>query len=191
MIVPTVALHQTPHTAALLDQLGRRMRLHSEAQLAAAGLRPRHVVALTVLRDHQDLTQQALALVLQVDRTNLVGLLNELEAEAMVERRRSVEDRRRHLVVLTAAGQKRLADVETALTAVEDDVLSALEPEQRRTLYALLRQANSSYVVTCTTGPEAGADVDGAPAVGPAAGGRLHTAATLDQPLISSKKARR
>lgn len=153
--MPTIALHQTPHTAALLDQLGRRMRLRSEAQLASAGLRPRHLVALTVLRDHQDLTQQALALVLQVDRTNLVGLLNELEVSALIERRRSPEDRRRHLVVLTATGAQRLADVEAALTAVEDDVLSALEPEQRLTLHALLRQANSSHMLTCTASDDA------------------------------------
>lgn len=64
-----IALHEAPHIAVLLDQLGRRMRLRSEVELAHVGLRPRHLVALSVLRDHEDLTQQALALVLQMDRT--------------------------------------------------------------------------------------------------------------------------
>ena len=146
----TVGLHQTPHTAALLEQLGRRMRLRTEAELASREMRPRHLVALSVLRDHGGLSQQALALVLQVDRTNLVGLLNELEAEGLVERRRSAQDRRRHLVTLTPDGGRRLADVETALTAAEDDVLAALEPEQRRTLHTLLRRANAGHVVSCT-----------------------------------------
>ena len=146
----TAGLHEAPHIAALLDQLGRRMRLRSEAELAALGLRPRHLVALTVLRDHGALTQQALAPVLQVDRTNLVGLLNELESSGLVERRRSSEDRRRHLVALTDAGGRRLADVEAALTAAEDDVLAALTPEQRHSFYALLRRANAGHVTDCT-----------------------------------------
>lgn len=136
-----VALHQAPHTAALLDQLGRRMRLRSEDGLAGVGLRPRHLVALTVLRDHEGVTQQALASSLQMDRSNLVGLLNELEDEGLVARRRSPQDRRCHVVTLTPAGGGRLREAEAALTAAEDDVLAALEPEQRQALYALLRQA--------------------------------------------------
>jgi len=146
----TVDLHEAPHIAALLDQLGRRMRLRSEAELAALGLRPRHLVALTVLRDHGAMTQQALAPALQVDRTNLVGLLNELLSAGLVERRRSTEDRRRHRVALADAGSRRLADVEAALTVAEDDVLAALAPEQRHTFYALLRQANAGHITNCT-----------------------------------------
>ena len=45
--------------------------------------------------------QQELATELGVDRTNLVGLLNELEAEGLILRRRAAEDRRRHIVELT------------------------------------------------------------------------------------------
>lgn len=149
-MTPPIALHHAPHTAALLDQLGRRMRVRSETELGALGLRPRHLVALTVLRDHGSLTQQTLAMTMQMDRTNLVGLLNELETDALIQRQRSAHDRRRHLVVLTDTGNQRLADAESALTAAEDDVLAALEPEQRQTLYALLRQANSSHVLNCT-----------------------------------------
>lgn len=162
-----VALHQAPHTAALLDQLGRRMRLRSEAGLQGVGLRPRHLVALTVLRDHGDLTQQALALTLQMDRSNLVGLLNDLEEDALVERRRSPQDRRRHVVTLTAAGDHRLRDAEAALTAAEDDVLAALGTQQRETLYALLREANSSHVVGCTADGDDGLDRSSEPGVRP------------------------
>lgn len=48
--------------------------------------------------------QQEPAAELQVDRTNLVGLLNELEAEGLIVRRRASEDRRRHIVELTVDG---------------------------------------------------------------------------------------
>jgi DNA-binding MarR family transcriptional regulator len=144
-------VNQTEHrSGALLDHLARRMRLRAEAVLAPLGLRPRHLVALTVLRDRGGSTQQALAATLDMDATNIVGLLNELEAEKLIERRRSPEDRRRHVVELTAAGAQQLTEVECAMAAVEEDVLGALDASQRETLYHLLQQAATGAAVTCT-----------------------------------------
>jgi MarR family transcriptional regulator, lower aerobic nicotinate degradation pathway regulator len=141
---------QTRHrSSALLDHLARLMRLRAESALAPLGLRPRHLVALTVLRDHGSPTQQALVAALRMDRTNLIGLLNELETDALIVRRRSPEDRRRHFVELTEAGTARLVEAEAALAAAEDDVLGALDGEQRETLYQLLVQATTSQVVDC------------------------------------------
>ncbi|GAA4583898.1 MarR family winged helix-turn-helix transcriptional regulator [Planotetraspora phitsanulokensis] len=128
-------------SGALLDQLARRVRLRGESVLAPLGLRPRHLIALTVLRDRSGCTQQALAATLEMDGTNIVGLLNDLEAESLIARRRSPEDRRRHVVELTDAGVKRLAKAEFALAAVEDEVFAALNEAQRETLYSLLQQA--------------------------------------------------
>ncbi len=141
----------THHPGALIDHLARRMRLRAEAVLAPLGLRPRHLVALTVLRDRGGSTQQALAATLEMDGTNIVGLLNELEAKQLIERRRSPEDRRRHVVELTGAGAEQLAKAEGALSAVEDEVLGALDETQRETLYNLLQQAAAGTVVSCAT----------------------------------------
>jgi DNA-binding MarR family transcriptional regulator len=102
-----------------------------------------------VLRDHGSGTQQALAATLQIDRTNLVGLLNELETDGLITRRRSIDDRRRHIVEMTDEGARRLAEAEGALAAAEDDLFSALDPDQRETLYGLLRQATASHVLEC------------------------------------------
>jgi DNA-binding MarR family transcriptional regulator len=146
----TPVIDQQAHSGALLDHLARRMRLRAEAVLTPLGLRPRHLVALTVLRDRGGSTQQALATTLEMDGTNIVGLLNELEAQKLIERRRSPEDRRRHLVELTDAGAKQLVTVEGALLAVEDQVLGALDETQRETLYRLLQQAANGAVVDCT-----------------------------------------
>jgi DNA-binding MarR family transcriptional regulator len=138
------------HPGALLHHLARRLRLRTEAVLAPLGLRPRHLVALTVLRDRGGSTQQALAATLEMDGTNIVGLLNELEARQLIERRRSPEDRRRHLVELTSAGAEQLAKAEFALSAVEDEVLGALDDSQRETLYGLLQQAAAGTTMSCT-----------------------------------------
>jgi DNA-binding MarR family transcriptional regulator len=150
MAVQPEVTQTAQHSGALLDHLARRMRLRSEAVLAPLGLRPRHLVALTVLRDGGGSTQQALAATLEMDGTNIVGLLNELEAEKLIERRRSPEDRRRHVVELTVLGAEQLAKVECALSTVEDEVLGALDESQRETLYSLLQQAVTGTVVNCT-----------------------------------------
>lgn len=123
--------------------------MRTESALAPLGLRPRHLVALTVLREQGSPTQQALAAALHTDRTNLIGLLNQLETDGLIVRRRSIEDRRRHIVELTELGSARLCDAETALTAAENEVLAALDPEQRETLYTLLAQATSGQIVDC------------------------------------------
>jgi DNA-binding MarR family transcriptional regulator len=147
LIVVTPAI--THRSSALLDHLARLSRLRSEAALSPLGLRPRHLVALTLLRDHHGSTQQALAGQLQIDRTNLVGLLNELEADGLIARRRAAEDRRRHIVEITEAGTTRLQQAECALAAAENETLGALDPDQRETLYQLLQQATAGHVVDC------------------------------------------
>ncbi|MGK4594873.1 MarR family winged helix-turn-helix transcriptional regulator [Amycolatopsis sp. w19] len=137
-------VNQPPHRCgALLDHVTRRIRLRSESVLAPLGLRPRHLVALTVLRDLGGCSQQDLAKTLEMDGTNVVGLLNDLESANLIERRRSPEDRRRHIVELTDVGTKQLVKAEFALAGVEDEVLGALDNDQRETLYNLLHQATS------------------------------------------------
>jgi len=155
----TAARHRS---SALLDHLARLTRLRAESALAPLGLRPRHLVALTVLRDHGSPTQQTLASALRTDRTNLIGLLNELERDRLILRRRSSEDRRRHIVELTDEGAARLAEAESALAAAEDEVLGALDAEQRELLYTLLQQATTSHVVECAEAASSGCEVPAA-----------------------------
>ncbi|MGN9894532.1 MarR family winged helix-turn-helix transcriptional regulator [Micromonospora sp. L31] len=153
--MPAVPVDQPERRSApLLDHLARRMRLRAETVLAPLGLRPRHLVALTVLRAQGGSSQQALAGTLEMDGTNIVGLLNELEAERLIERRRSPEDRRRHVVELTPAGEKRLGEAECALAAVENEVLGALDARQRETLYELLERAVGGGPASCAGAAE-------------------------------------
>jgi DNA-binding MarR family transcriptional regulator len=131
-------------SAPLLVHLARRMQTEAEVELAAFGLRTRHVIALTLLRDLGEQNQSDLPATLGMDPTNVVALLNELEAEDLVQRRRSAQDRRRHTVSLTAAGKARLKDIEDLLTGVEQRVLDPLSPEEQHTFYALLSRATAS-----------------------------------------------
>jgi DNA-binding MarR family transcriptional regulator len=157
-----VAPDQAHRSAALLDHLARLIRTRMQAELEPLGLRARHLVALTVLRASGGAAgQQELAEGLRIDRTNLVGLLNELEAEGLILRRRAAEDRRRHIVELTPAGGERLAAAEAAAGAAEDEILGALDDRQREQLFELLQQATVGNAPDCAAAAVEGEEPDG------------------------------
>lgn len=137
----------------LLDYLARRLRAETEAGLRPFGVKIRHVVALTVLRDFGDRAQSQMSEALGMDATGIVALLNELESRGLVERRRAAQDRRRHNVVITAEGCRRLGEVERAIAGLERRMFG-LTDQETTTLYHLLRKATAS----AADGPEELAD---------------------------------
>jgi DNA-binding MarR family transcriptional regulator len=124
---------------ALLTRLAKQVYRRSTEDLL--GMHMRHMVALSYVRDHDGGPQQELAEALCMDANNVVLLLNELEQLGYVSRRRDPSDRRRHLVDLTSAGAKALDHAEHRQETIEDDVLGALDADERATLWRLLGQA--------------------------------------------------
>ena len=66
------------------------------------------------------------------------GLLDELEEQALVERKRDPDDRRRQLVRITADGKRVLAKLRALSKRLEDEFLAPLDAEQREQLHTLL-----------------------------------------------------
>ena len=125
----------------LLTRLAKQVYRRSSDELL--GMQLRHLVALSYVRDHDACPQQDLADAFCMDANNVVLLLNELEALGFATRLRDPDDRRRHLVQLTPAGAEALRLAERAQEAIEDDVLKALDAEERATLWRLLTRALS------------------------------------------------
>ena len=128
----------------LLTVLGRAATKIITEGMRQTGIKPRHVAALTELR-HGPLTQQALGEAVHKEATQLVGLLNELEAAELVSRRRDPNDRRRHIVELSALGASRLEDAENCVAQTEERLLAGLDAAERASLYRLL-----AHIVTNT-----------------------------------------
>ena len=122
----------------LLEHLVRVGRRAGEAGWTGGGLRLRHLAALRVIGGHGPMTQHAVALALSLDPSNVVGLLNELEERGLTVRRRDPDDRRRHIVELSAAGSRQAAEASARLERVEDQLFGVLNAEERHTLYTLL-----------------------------------------------------
>ena len=131
----------------LLALLGRAAGERLRTSLTASGLRPRQFQALGLLRDGGSLGQQALGEAMGVDPSVLVTLLNPLEEDGLLTRRRDPADRRRHIVAITPEGETRLREAEQAHDAAEDELLSALDPDQREQLQELLHALERGLAV--------------------------------------------
>jgi DNA-binding MarR family transcriptional regulator len=105
------------------------------------GMKLKGYMTLTSLRDRGEMPQSELCIAMHLDPNNCVLLLNHLEAEGWIERRRDPADRRRHNVVLTAEGREALDRAEVAIGSLEAEVFGALGPEERETLHDLLTRA--------------------------------------------------
>jgi DNA-binding MarR family transcriptional regulator len=128
-----------PGSMVLLTRLAKQVYRRSSEELL--GMHLRHLMALSYVRDHDGSPQQELAEALCMDANNVVLLLNELEDRGHIARRRDPSDRRRHLVELTTAGRRALLRAERAQESIEDEVLAALDAEERATLWRLLTRA--------------------------------------------------
>src|SRR4051794_14222535 len=73
-----------------------------------------------------------------IDQSDMNAMLNELTERRHVVRTPDPSDRRRNRVTLTAAGRRRLEELDTALTGIQHDILRALSAGERDTLTQLL-----------------------------------------------------
>ena len=137
---------QAPTAGMLLVKVGRAAERWFTEGLKPIGLTPRHFGVLYELRARPT-SQQALIDSIGVDPSKLVGLLNDLEADGLIVRRRDPEDRRRHIVEVSKEGRARLSAAEKAAAGVEDRLFASLDDAQRAELLRTLAQVADSTAI--------------------------------------------
>jgi DNA-binding MarR family transcriptional regulator len=133
----------------LLKRLGFAAKQRSIDEYERFGLSPYHYGILALLDQGAAETQAAIADALGYDRGTLVGLLDELEEQGLVERKRNPDDRRRQLVRLTADGKRTLEKLRALSQRLEDEFLAPLDAEQREQLHALLLELAELHEPRC------------------------------------------
>ena len=89
-------------------------------------------------------TQAAMAESIGVDRTVMTHLIDDLEADGLVERKPDPADRRARRVLLTPRGRERYDELAAQMRHVERAVLSGLDDASAEQLRSLLFRATST-----------------------------------------------
>jgi len=134
----------------LLKRLGFAAKDRALASYEETGLHPYHYAIMLVLDVGSADTQGSIADALGYDRGQLVGLLDELQDQGLVERQRDPNDRRRHLVQLTPEGTKALRRLRTLTQRNEDEFLDPLTDDERAQLHTLLMKLAEKHEPRCS-----------------------------------------
>ena len=122
----------------LLTYIAERASERFERAIAEHGIRAKHASLLVVIDAEGPMSQRALGRRLRIDKSPMVGLLDDLERLGLAERRRSDEDRRIQAVHLTPAGRAALARVLEIAEAENARTFGVLEAHEREQLHDLL-----------------------------------------------------
>ncbi|MFH8989316.1 MarR family winged helix-turn-helix transcriptional regulator [Streptomyces sp. NPDC017940] len=109
-----------------------------EKALGTVGMRSRYFFVLASLAGGPELSQQDLSRLLNLDPTTVVTVIDAMERNQHVERRRNPADRRRYNLILTDSGRAALAEADAVATEVESAFFGMLADDERRVLRGTL-----------------------------------------------------
>lgn len=116
------------------------------------GVTPRgyHILEYAVTGEH---TQSEVADAVGLDKTTMVGAVDELEDAGLAERRPSSHDRRVRTIAVTPEGEAAVLRGREAVARIQDEVLASLPGDQGDQLITALRTlvlTRLSEPVTCS-----------------------------------------
>jgi MarR family transcriptional regulator for hemolysin len=136
----------------LLSTAAHSLATEMTRAMEGLGVSPRgHSVLATALSGAY--TQTELARMVGLDKTTMVVTLDELEAAGLAERRPSPTDRRARVIAVTEAGERKVREAEAIAEGTNEDILGALEPDERDAFMGALTRLVSerlSEPVACT-----------------------------------------
>jgi DNA-binding MarR family transcriptional regulator len=132
---------------AILDRVGFLLNRSAlkMTEIALKALEPlsltgKHLGVLMTLKEAGALPQQEIGKCLQVDRTTMVQIVDDLERLGLVERKENPEDRRAYSLGPTTKGREALTKGLQSATAAEREFLGSLSAKDQKELVRILKQ---------------------------------------------------
>ncbi|MGD2002048.1 MAG: MarR family transcriptional regulator [Rhodobacteraceae bacterium] len=100
--------------------------------------------ALVLIVDNPGLNQSRLSQIMDIERPNLVVIIDELEERELITRERVPTDRRSYALHPTEAGRALYRETLDAVTQHEAKLLSGIAPEQLEQMIATLKLIESA-----------------------------------------------
>ncbi|HET8757117.1 MAG TPA: MarR family winged helix-turn-helix transcriptional regulator [Solirubrobacteraceae bacterium] len=124
----------------LLTFIAEQTTERFERALARQEIRTKHASVLFLIDAEGPMSQRALCRRLRIDKSPMVGLVDDLERLGLAERRRSDADRRVQDIHLTARGRTAVARIIALAEEENERTFGVLDDEQRAQLHWLLLQ---------------------------------------------------
>jgi MarR family transcriptional regulator, lower aerobic nicotinate degradation pathway regulator len=134
-------------------RLGMTFKARAIQQLEAAGFSQYHYSVLAVLGEQSRKAQASIADALGVDPSQLVGILDGLEARGLISRQRDPDDRRRHVVSLTTKGRGELTKLRKTIDRLEDELFAPLDAPTRKAFHETLLRLVAYHDPRCMDVP--------------------------------------
>ena len=139
-----------PSLLYAIKQVELAVRSHLDDLLRPSGITVAQYTALTVLRRRDGLTSAELARNSFVTTQTMADLVNSLERQRLIDRRRDPHDKRRVLISLTDRGAALVAEHDEAVRSLERRMVSSLSKPQvtalGRALNACRESLGQTYV---------------------------------------------
>jgi DNA-binding MarR family transcriptional regulator len=141
------------HTGFLISRLGVIATDRFANLIGSLGLTPRMWGLLNVLDAEGPVTQHALGRLIGMDPSTMVGTIDQLESQGLVERRPHPNDRRAHALTMTDEGRRTLKRGLELARQAQDELFAPLDAEERQQLHDLLLRVLQSAAAVGTTDP--------------------------------------
>lgn len=120
------------------------VRNAAQAALDRHELRVVSMTALSLIVDNPGIAPSQIADALQMERPNIVVIIDELKSRQLISRARSTSDRRRFALTATMRGRRLRDQAAKAAGDAETQALGALTDDEKTTLMALLRKIQTA-----------------------------------------------
>jgi DNA-binding MarR family transcriptional regulator len=107
--------------------------------LAPLGISGREAAVLRAIDAGRPVSQGEIARAMNVDRTTMVALIDDLQVKGLVRRRQDSDDRRRNVVELTDSGRGTVRRAADAVERAERDFLGPLSAAETAQFKRILR----------------------------------------------------